>query len=105
MCLTQFLSYDQDNGFLGVSHGLYIGASGLFLKPTSGVLDMLSKALCGAGGKIKAWGDEASRGPPKTRVRNPRQFSGLASDVSGMSSFCAEAFIDCDPGSLCKGSH
>jgi hypothetical protein len=43
----------------------------------------MSKVLCGAGGKIKAWGDDAGRGPPKTRVRNPRQFSGLASDVSG----------------------
>jgi hypothetical protein len=77
------LHHAQDDGALGLVHGLYIGAAGILLKPLSGGLDCVGKLCTGVGGSIRAWGDDVARGPPRTRVRAPRLFSALASDAAG----------------------
>lgn len=70
----------EDGGSRGVLLGVYMGASGLILKPTSGLLEFLSRSIGGVGEAIRAFGEEVTR-VPKTRIRSPRQFmaTGLPS--------------------------
>lgn len=82
-CMSLSLCRAQDDGVLGLVHGLYIGTSGIILKPLSGSLDCVAKLCTGVGGSIRAWGDDVARGPPRARVRPPRLFSALASDAAG----------------------
>ena len=53
--------------------GVYMGGSGLVLKPVSGLLEFFSKSIGGTGEAISAFGEEVTR-VPKTRIRSPRQF-------------------------------
>ena len=59
----------------GIVVGLYMGSSGLVLKPVSGLLEFCSRSIGGVGEAIRAFGDEVTR-VPKTRIRTPRQFIG-----------------------------
>lgn len=43
----------QDDGLLGLVHGLYIGTSGILLKPLSGSLDCIAKLCTGLGGQVR----------------------------------------------------
>ena len=67
----------------GLLHGLYVGVLGILLKPLSGSLSLLSELCTGASGRIRTWGEEFHKGPPITRVRPPRQFSALTTDMRG----------------------
>ena len=62
--------------------GLVIGTTGLVLKPASGLLEFISKAVNGLGMGIMAWGDEVVR-IPRTRIRSPRHFGMFAVDPTG----------------------
>ncbi len=73
----------QDDDLRGLLHGIYVGVSGVLLKPVSGCFSLMSELCIGASGKIKAWGDESHKRPPISRVRPPRQFSALSSDMGG----------------------
>ena len=75
----------QDDTLRGLLHGIYVGVSGILLKPLSGSLSLLSELCMGASGRIRTWGEELHRGPPSTRVRPPRQFSALTTDMRGAS--------------------
>ena len=68
----------------GVILGVYMGGSGLVLKPLSGVLEFVSRSLGGVGEAIRAFGDEVTR-VPRTRIRSPRQFVSLAGLSTGKS--------------------
>ena len=59
----------------GIVVGVYMGSSGLVLKPVSGLLEFFSRSIGGVGEAIRAFGDEVTR-VPKTRIRTPRQFIG-----------------------------
>ena len=82
----------QDDSLRGLLHGIYIGVSGILLKPMSGCLSLLSELCTGASGKIKAWGEDAHRRPPIGRVRPPRQFSALSSDIGGAPNSTHDSF-------------
>ena len=73
----------QDDNLRGLLHGLYIGVSGMLLKPMSGCFSLLSELCTGASGKIKAWGEDTHKRPPIGRTRPPRQFSAVSSDMGG----------------------
>ena len=73
----------QDDTLRGLLHGIYVGVSGILLKPLSGSLSLLSELCMGASGRIRTWGEEFHRGPPITRARPPRQFSALTTDMRG----------------------
>ena len=53
------------------------------LKPTSGLLEFISKGVNGLGMGILAWGDEVVR-IPRTRIRSPRHFGMFAADPTGV---------------------
>lgn len=72
--------------------GVVIGSTGLVLKPTSGLLEFISKAVNGIGMGILAWGDEVVR-IPRTRIRSPRHFGMFAIDTTGLSSCCLHATL------------
>ena len=72
----------QAGGAAGLALGLVIGGTGLVLKPTSGLLECISKAVNGLGMGILAWGDEVVR-IPRTRIRSPRHFGMFAADPTG----------------------
>ena len=82
--LTRLCSIQDDN-LRGLLHGLYIGVSGILLKPVSGCFSLLSELSTGASGKIKAWGEDSHKRPPIGRIRPPRQFSAVSSDMGGES--------------------
>ena len=63
----------EDGGARGLVVGVYMGGSGLILKPVSGLLEFFSRSVGGAGEIIRAFGNEVIR-VPKTRIRSPRQF-------------------------------
>eukprot|EP00884_Botryococcus_braunii_P017933 jgi/Botrbrau1/4823/Bobra.0325s0039.2 len=63
----------QDHGVVGGLLGVYIGASGVFLKPASGLLQLIASTATGIGSGIRQLGDEVIR-VPHTRIRNPRSF-------------------------------
>ena len=63
----------EDGGARGLVVGVYMGGSGLILKPVSGLLEFVSRSVGGAGEIIRAFGNEVIR-VPKTRIRSPRQF-------------------------------
>lgn len=69
----------EEGAFRGMVVGVYLGGSGLLLKPISGLLELLSRSISGAGEAVRAIGDEVTR-EPKTRIRSPRQFmpTGIA---------------------------
>ncbi len=71
----------QDKGVLGAALGVYIGASGVILKPTSGLLQCFASTVTGVGAGIRQWGDEVVR-VPHTRIRSPRNFGVDASGLS-----------------------
>ena len=73
----------QDDSLRGLLHGIYIGVSGILLKPMSGCYSLVSELCTGASGKIKAWGEDSHRRPPIGRIRPPRQFSALSADMGG----------------------
>lgn len=73
----------QAGGAAGLALGMVIGSSGLVLKPTSGLLEFISKAANGIGMGILAWGDEVVR-IPRTRIRSPRHFGMFAIDTTGL---------------------
>lgn len=73
----------QAGGAAGLALGLVIGSTGLVLKPTSGLLEFISKAVNGIGMGILAWGDEVVR-IPRTRIRSPRHFGMFAIDTTGL---------------------
>lgn len=73
----------QAGGAAGLALGVLIGGTGLVLKPTSGVLECISKAVNGMGMGILAWGDEVVR-IPRTRIRSPRHFGMFAADPTGL---------------------
>ena len=74
----------QDDSLRGLLHGIYIGVSGILLKPMSGCFSLVSELCTGASGKIKAWGEDSHRRPPIGRIRPPRQFSALSADMGGL---------------------
>lgn len=63
----------QDDGILGGLLGVYIGGTGVILKPASGLLKLFSSTATGVGSGIRQLGDEVVR-VPHTRIRNPRSF-------------------------------
>ena len=73
----------QAGGAAGLALGLVIGGTGLVLKPTSGLLEFISKGVNGLGMGILAWGDEVVR-IPRTRIRSPRHFGMFAADPTGV---------------------
>lgn len=73
----------QAGGAAGAGLGLVIGTTGLVLKPASGLLEFISKAVNGLGMGIMAWGDEVVR-IPRTRIRSPRHFGMFAVDPTGV---------------------
>ena len=77
----------QAGGAAGLALGVVIGSTGLVLKPTSGLLEFISKAVNGIGMGILAWGDEVVR-IPRTRIRSPRHFGMFAIDTTGLSPSC-----------------
>ena len=44
----------QDDDLLGLAHGIYIGTTGILLKPLSGGLDCVAKLCTGLGGQVLA---------------------------------------------------
>ena len=68
--------------------GIVIGGTGLVLKPTSGLLECISKAVNGMGMGIMAWGDEVVR-IPRTRIRSPRHYGMFTADPTGQLLPCA----------------
>ena len=74
----------QAGGAAGLALGVVIGTTGLVLKPTSGLLECISKGVNGLGMGILAWGDEVVR-IPRTRIRSPRHFGMFAADPTGIS--------------------
>ncbi|DBA93880.1 TPA: hypothetical protein ACH3X3_013925 [Trebouxia sp. C0006] len=72
----------QAGGAAGLALGVIIGGTGLVLKPTSGLLECISKGVNGLGMGILAWGDEVVR-IPRTRIRSPRHFGMFAADPTG----------------------
>ena len=77
----------QAGGAAGAALGVVIGSTGLVLKPTSGLLEFISKAVNGIGMGILAWGDEVVR-IPRTRIRSPRHFGMFAIDPTGALPAC-----------------
>jgi len=77
--LREPISGWEDGGSRGLLVGVYMGSSGLILKPVSGFLEFISRSVGGLGEAIRAFGDEVTR-VPKTRIRSPRQYvsAGLA---------------------------
>ena len=78
----------QAGGAAGLALGVIIGGTGLVLKPTSGLLECISKGVNGLGMGILAWGDEVVR-IPRTRIRSPRHFGMFAADPTGGQSLLA----------------
>lgn len=78
----------------GVLVGVYLGGSGLVLKPVSGLLEFVSRSIGGVGEAIRAFGDEVTR-VPKTRIRSPRQFMsvGLATGDCPLWGTTSQAFF------------
>ena len=74
----------QDDSLRGLLHGIYIGVSGVLLKPMSGCFGLLSELCIGASGKIKGWGEDPHNRPPAMRIRPPRQFSTLSATMRGV---------------------
>ena len=93
----------QDDTLRGLLHGIYVGVSGILLKPLSGSLSLLSELCMGASGRIRTWGEESHRGPPSTRKRPPRQFSALTTDMRGASAAPSSEDVQ-NPVSLCAAS-
>ena len=62
-----------EGGTKGILVGVYMGSTGLILKPVSGLLEFLSRSIGGLGEAIRAFGEEVTR-VPKTRIRSPQQF-------------------------------
>ena len=90
----------QDDTLRGLLHGIYVGVSGILLKPLSGSLSLLSELCMGASGRIRTWGEEFHRGPPSTRKRPPRQFSALTTDMRGASAVSSSEklkSVSCQP--------
>lgn len=85
--LREPISGWEDDGMRGVLVGVYMGGSGLILKPVSGLLEFFSRSISGVGEVIRAFGDEVTR-VPKTRIRSPRQFmsTGLATGTAAPAS-------------------
>lgn len=81
------VAFPQDDTLRGLLYGIYVGVSGILLKPFSGAFSLLSELCIGASGKIRAWGEDAHTGPPVTRARPPRQFSALSSNMRGVAFF------------------
>ena len=77
----------QAGGAAGLALGVVIGGTGLVLKPTSGLLECISKGVNGLGMGILAWGDEVVR-IPRTRIRSPRHFGMFAADPTGCHICC-----------------
>jgi hypothetical protein len=71
----------QDHGVSGGLLGIYIGTSGVFLKPASGLLQLFASTATGLGSGIRQLGDEVIR-VPHTRIRNPRTFCTEAGGVA-----------------------
>ena len=90
----------QDDALRGLLHGIYVGVSGILLKPLSGSLSLLSELCMGASGRIRTWGEEFHRGPPSTRKRPPRQFSALTTDMRGASAVSSSGKLNLCPVSL-----
>ena len=84
----------QAGGAAGLALGLLIGGTGLVLKPTSGLLECISKAVNGLGMGILAWGDEVVR-IPRTRIRSPRHFGMFAADPTGVLSYLCRDMLWC----------
>lgn len=97
----------QAGGAAGAGLGLVIGTTGLVLKPASGLLEFVSKAVNGLGMGILAWGDEVVR-IPRTRIRSPRHFGMFAVDPTGTLHSVTSQSIQClalpntlKPSTLC----
>ncbi len=80
----------QAGGAAGLALGVIIGGTGLVLKPSSGLLECISKGVNGLGMGILAWGDEVVR-IPRTRIRSPRHFGMFAADPTGCHICCCKA--------------
>ena len=89
----------QDDSLRGLLHGIYIGVSGVPLKPMSGCLGLLSELCIGASGKIKGWGEEYHKRPPVMRIRPPRQFSTLSATMRGVIRRLSAQYLPCSVAS------
>ena len=63
------VAFPQDDTLRGLLYGIYVGVSGILLKPLSGGFSLLSELCIGASGKIRAWGGGRPHGSP----RHPRK--------------------------------
>lgn len=89
----------QDDSLRGLLHGIYIGVSGVLLKPMSGCLGLLSELCIGASGKIKGWGEDHNKRPPAMRIRPPRQFSTLSATMRGVTHKLSAQCLPCSAAS------